>query len=93
MSKRAITLFSIVGILVISAAGYLGVSTTTPPEATPTPQTVSVEICDVQQTVTAPGNTVNVNEADVKMPATGRLAVVERARGRSGAGRTDPRRT
>lgn len=76
MSKRAIVLFSIVGILVISAAGYLGVSTTTPPETTPTPQTVSVEICDVQQTVTAPGNTLNVNEIDVKMPAMGRLAAV-----------------
>ncbi|HET9913135.1 MAG TPA: biotin/lipoyl-binding protein, partial [Anaerolineales bacterium] len=76
MSKRAIILFSIVGMLVISTAGYLGFSTTKPPEATPTPQTVSVTTCDVQQTVTAPGNTVNVNEVDVHMPATGRLAAV-----------------
>lgn len=76
MSKRTIVLFSLVGILVISTAGYLGFSTTKPPEATPTPQTVSVTTCDVQQTVTAPGNTVNVNEVDVHMPATGRLAAV-----------------
>lgn len=76
MSKRAIVLFSIVGMLVISTAGYLGLSTATPPTATPTPQTVSVTTCDVQQTVTAPGNLVNVNETAVQMPATGRLAAV-----------------
>jgi HlyD family secretion protein len=76
VSKRVIILFSIVGILIISSAGYLGFSTTETPEATPTPQTVSVTTCDVQQTVTAPGNTVNVNEANVQMPATGRIAAV-----------------
>ncbi|HSK87638.1 MAG TPA: biotin/lipoyl-binding protein, partial [Anaerolineales bacterium] len=76
MSKRVIVLFSIVGILIISTAGYLGFSTTKVPEATPTPQTVSVATCDVEQTVTAPGNTINVNEVDVQMPATGRLSAV-----------------
>ncbi|HSB03110.1 MAG TPA: efflux RND transporter periplasmic adaptor subunit [Anaerolineales bacterium] len=76
MSKRAIVLFSIVGLLIISAAGYLGFSTSKPPEATPTPQTVSVATCDVEQTVTAPGNLVNVNQADVQMPATGRISEV-----------------
>ncbi len=76
MSKRAIFLFSLVGILIISTAGYLGFSTTETPEPTPTPQTVSVTSCDVEQTVTAPGNLVNVNQADVQMPATGRLSAV-----------------
>lgn len=76
MSKRAIFLFSLVGILIISTAGYLGFSTTKTPEPTPTPQTVSVNRCDVEQTVTAPGNLVNVNQADVQMPATGRLSTV-----------------
>jgi len=76
VSKRVIVLFSIVGILIISTAGYLGFSTTKPPEATPTPQTVSVTICDVEQTVTAPGNIINVNELDVQMPATGRISAV-----------------
>lgn len=76
MSKRAIFLFSLVGILIISTAGYLGFSTTEAPEPTPTPQTVSVETCDVEQTVTAPGNLVNVDQADVHMPATGRLSAV-----------------
>ncbi len=33
-------------------------------------------MCDVEQTVTAPGNLVNVNQADVHMPATGRLSTV-----------------
>ena len=76
MSKRAILLFSIVGILIISTAGYLGFSTTQTPEPTPTPDTIAVTTCDVEQTVTAPGNLVNVNQADVHMPATGRLSAV-----------------
>ena len=77
MSKRAIVLFSIVCILIISAAGYFGFSTTKTPEATPTPKTVPVTSCDVEQTVTAPGNLVNVNQADVQMPTTGRIAAVK----------------
>src|SRR5215216_5856423 len=77
MSKRAIILFSLVGILIVSTAGYFGFSTSKTPEATPTPQTVSVTKCDVEQTVTAPGNLVNVNEADVQMPTTGRISVVK----------------
>jgi RND family efflux transporter MFP subunit len=76
VSKRVIVLFSFVSILIISTAGYLGFSTTQTPEPTPTPQTVSVTTCDVQQTVTAPGNLVNVNQVDVQMPATGRLSAV-----------------
>jgi len=77
VSKRAIVLFSIVCILIISAAGYFGFSTTKTPEATPTPETVPVTSCDVEQTVTAPGNLVNVNQADVQMPTTGRIAAVK----------------
>ena len=76
MSKRAIILFSLVGTLIISTAGYLGFSTTKTPTPTPTPQTVAVTTCDVEQTVTAPGNLANVNQADVHMPATGRLSEV-----------------
>ncbi len=76
MSKRAIILFSIVGVLIISTAGYFGFKTSEPPKATPTPQTVSVTTCDVEQTVTAPGNLVNVNQVDVQMPTTGILADV-----------------
>lgn len=76
MSKRALFLFSLVGILIISTAGYLGFSTTNTPTPTPTPQTVSVTSCDVEQTVTAPGNLVNVNQTEVHMPATGRLSTV-----------------
>jgi RND family efflux transporter MFP subunit len=76
VSKRAIFLFSIVAILVISTAGYFGFSTSNTPTPTPTPQTVAVTTCDVEQTVTAPGNLVNVNQADVHMPSTGRLSGV-----------------
>ncbi len=76
MSKRAVFFLVLVIILVISLAGYFGFATSKPPEPTPTPQTVAVTQCDVAQTVTAPGNLVNVNEADVKMPATGKLSGV-----------------
>jgi RND family efflux transporter MFP subunit len=76
VSKRAILLFSVVCILVISTAGYFGFSTSKTPTPTPTPQTVGVTTCDVEQTVTAPGNLVNVNQANVHMPATGRLSGV-----------------
>jgi HlyD family secretion protein len=76
VSKRAILLFFVAAILIISTAGYLGFATTSTPTPTPTPQTVSVTPCDVEQTVTAPGNLVNMNQADVQMPATGRIAEV-----------------
>ncbi len=76
MSKRAIFFFVLVMVLIVSLAGYFGFATSMPPEPTPTPQTVAVTQCDVAQTVTAPGNLVNVNETDVKMPATGKLSTV-----------------
>jgi multidrug efflux pump subunit AcrA (membrane-fusion protein) len=76
MNKRAVILFAFVGVLIISAAGYFGFSSSKVPEATPTPQTVSVTRCDVEQTVTAPGNLVNVNQAEVNMPTEGRIASV-----------------
>ena len=76
MSRRAIILFSLVGILIISTAGYLGFSTTQTPEPTPTPNTVAATTCDVEQTVTAPGNAINVNESTIQMPATGRISAV-----------------
>lgn len=76
MSKRAIVLFSLVSIMIVSTAGYFGFATSKTPEPTPTPQTVSVTSCDVEQTVTAPGNLINVNEAEVQMPTTGRLSAV-----------------
>jgi RND family efflux transporter MFP subunit len=76
VSKRAIFLFSVVCILVISTAGYFGFATTNTPTPTPTPQTIAVTTCDVEQTVTAPGNLVNVNQGAVNMPTEGRLAAV-----------------
>jgi multidrug efflux pump subunit AcrA (membrane-fusion protein) len=77
MNKRTIAVFSFVALFVISTAGYMGFSTSQAPEPTPTPETVAVTLCDVEQTVTAPGNLVNVNQADVQMPATGRLSTVK----------------
>lgn len=74
MDKRAILIFVIVGVLVISSAGYFGFATTQQPEPTPTPQTVTAGRCDVEQTVTAPGNLENVGSANVNIPTTGRLS-------------------
>jgi multidrug efflux pump subunit AcrA (membrane-fusion protein) len=76
VNKTVVIVFVLVAILVVGVSGYFGFATTQEPEPTPTPQTVSVAICDVEQTVTAPGNLVNVNEADVTMPATGKLSAV-----------------
>jgi membrane fusion protein, macrolide-specific efflux system len=76
MNKRAVILFALVGILIISGAGYFGFASSNTPEPTPTPQTVSVTLCDVEQTVTAPGNLVNVNQANVNMPTGGRISIV-----------------
>jgi len=76
VNKTAVIIFALVGILVVGASGYFGFATTQEPEPTPTPQTVSVTSCDVEQTVTAPGNLIIVSEAEVKMPTTGRLSTV-----------------
>lgn len=76
MNKTAVIIFVFVAILVMGGAGYYGFSTTEQPTPTPAPQTVAVTTCDVDQTVTAPGNLENVNVADVKMPATGKLSAV-----------------
>ena len=76
MNRRAVVLFALVGVLIISTAGYFGFSSSKTPEPTPTPPTVSVTQCDVDQTVTAPGNLVNMNQADVNMPTEGRISTV-----------------
>jgi multidrug efflux pump subunit AcrA (membrane-fusion protein) len=75
LDKRAVIIFIVAGLLIISTAGYYGFQTTQEPQATTeAPQTISVEMCDVEQTVTAPGSLVNVDLASVNMPATGKLS-------------------
>ncbi len=76
MDKRAVIIFITVGVLVVSFAGYLGFATTRQPEPTPAPDTVSVNRCDVEQTVAAPGNLENVGLANVNMPTVGRLSQI-----------------
>jgi RND family efflux transporter MFP subunit len=65
-------------VAIISAAGYFGFRSSPEqvdviPEA---PPTIPVTICDVEQTITAPGELINKNEAHIEMPFTGRLASV-----------------
>jgi multidrug efflux pump subunit AcrA (membrane-fusion protein) len=76
VNKTIVILFVLILIATVGGAGYFGFNSTKQPEPTPTPQTVSVTTCDVEQTVTAPGNLVNVNIANVIMPATGKLSAV-----------------
>lgn len=77
MNRTAVILFILLMIAVVATAGYFGFSTTAEQSTpTPAPETISVTTCDVQQTVTAPGNLVNVNIANVNMPTTGKLSGV-----------------
>ena len=76
MNKTIVIVFVLIIIVTVGAAGYFGFASTKQPEPTPAPQTVSVTTCDVDQTVTAPGNLVNVNIVGVKMPTTGKLSAV-----------------
>ncbi|MFT3892797.1 MAG: efflux RND transporter periplasmic adaptor subunit [Anaerolineales bacterium] len=74
--KRTIILFSLIAVLLVGAAGYAGFATTKAPPAVATPDTVPVTTCDVEQSVSAPGNVVNTSVIDMEMPADGRLAEV-----------------
>jgi multidrug efflux pump subunit AcrA (membrane-fusion protein) len=65
----------ILGVIIIAGAGYLGFRSSQPesPVAAQAPETVSVERCDVEQSVTAPGSVVNKDEIDIEMPVNGKL--------------------
>lgn len=67
----------VIGGLVVGA-GYLGfVSNRPQAPSTPTePLTIAVTTCDVRQTVTAPGSTVNTRAVRLEMPFAGQLAEV-----------------
>ena len=62
-------------IAFVGSAGYLGLRSTqaqgtVTPEA---PSTIAVAVCDVEQTITAPGELVNTREAQIEMPFSGKL--------------------
>jgi macrolide-specific efflux system membrane fusion protein len=76
LDKRTIFIFSLIGILVISAAGYFGFVTTQEPELPVTPETIAVTTCDVEQSVAAPGTLENTSETQVLMPVDGHLSQV-----------------
>ena len=77
MKSRTILLISIVSLLVIGAAGYYGFSAAAQEPPVPqVPQTAAVTICDVQQSVEAPGELDNTSETQLLMPVDGPLAEV-----------------
>ena len=78
MKILKIIFFVLILAAIIGGAGYAGFVSSKPPKPTPppTPKTVSVEKCNVEQTVTAPGRLVNTSEEMVKMPVQGKLAKV-----------------
>jgi multidrug efflux pump subunit AcrA (membrane-fusion protein) len=76
MKLRTIIIISIVSMLVIGAAGYYGFSGAQEPPTPEVPQTAAVAVCDVQQTVTAPGELHNNSETQLLMPVDGNLSQV-----------------
>ncbi|MFZ6029279.1 MAG: efflux RND transporter periplasmic adaptor subunit [Chloroflexota bacterium] len=75
MKRLWIILIVLVFVAAIATAAYLGFRTT-PVQAATTPEappTIPVTVCDVEQTITAPGNLVNTNETQIEMPFTGKL--------------------
>jgi RND family efflux transporter MFP subunit len=78
MKRIWIVLGIILGIVVVGGAGYLGFRSTRPevPAAPQAPETVSVDRCDVEQSVTAPGSVVNYQETIVGMPVDGSLSEI-----------------
>jgi len=72
----AIVAVVVIGGLVIGA-GYLGFASSRSQARAPiAPLTIPVTMCDVQQTVTAPGSLVNTRTIKIEMPSTGQLADV-----------------
>jgi len=77
MKSARFILISLIGVLLIGTAGYYGFSSTGEQPSTPeAPQTIAVNTCDVQQTVTAPGELHNTSETQVLMPVDGKLSEV-----------------
>lgn len=76
--KRTL-LFSLIILSLVGGAGYYGFRTTTPEPASPVieaPETVAVEVCDVTQSVSAPGKLVNTSYTTLQMPSEGSLAEI-----------------
>jgi RND family efflux transporter MFP subunit len=70
-------LFALLLLAGTGAAGYLGYrSSRQETAAIEAPPTVAAVTCDVQKTVTAPGNLVATRQIKLEMPAEGRLAEV-----------------
>ncbi len=76
--KRNLLLIGFIAA-VIAAAGYYGFRSSAPEPEDPVaeaPQTVPVAVCDVSQSVAAPGKLVNTSYTTLQMPATGSLLEV-----------------
>lgn len=77
MKPRMIIFVSLVAIVLVGVAGYYGFSSSAQQPPTPqAPQTATVTKCDVQQTVTAPGELHNTSETQILMPVDGNLSQV-----------------
>jgi len=78
MKRIWIVLGIILGIGIIGLVGYLGFRSSSPKVqvALPVPSTASVTVCNVEQSVTAPGTAVNFRETYVEMPIDGKLTEI-----------------
>ncbi len=78
MKKIWIVMIALLSLGLVAAAGYYGFDSSQP-KAVSTPQpptTIPVTVCDVEQTITAPGSLVNTRETKLEIPFTGKLAEI-----------------
>lgn len=78
MQKIGLILLLVLGLVGVGAAGYFGFQSS-PQQVQPTqaaPKTVAVHTCDVEQSVTAPGKLININETTLEMPTNGKLSKI-----------------
>jgi len=75
MKRIWIVVGSLALVMIIGGVGFLGFRSSKPetPILPQAPETVSVNRCDVEQSVTAPGSVINFNETKIDMPFDGKL--------------------
>ena len=75
MKRWPFILLFIGAVALVAGAGYWGFRSSGAPSdpVVEAPQTVTVAACDVQQSVVAPGNLVNMRQVSLEMPADGNL--------------------
>ena len=79
MKRIWIVVGILTGVIVIGIVGYLGFRNNNPKSSSgvQAPQTATVTVCNVEQSVTAPGSVINFQEAVIQMPFDGKLTEID----------------